>query len=385
MQTGASDYLVKGQINAPLLDRAIRYSMKHALDLSELVEQRENFKVLFNSTFEGIVVHQDGLIVDANEAMGSIFGIHPSEVMNTSLYDYVKPDFSEELKNQLSSKDEIQAEVIGIKRDGSEIFLSLWIKTIILKGKPIGLMAVRDLTLQKQMEAQILQQDRLAALGLLASSLAHEIGTPLGIIRGRAEMASKTDDVKLRGTMELITSQIDRISKLVNSLLHIARGNNSEHVVDVDLVSVIRDVSSLMSHELVRRGIELKVEVPEGMTVRAESGPLGQVFLNLLVNSVHAIEEAQKFNGGKVHFVSIEANQKKDKVQIRVGDTGTGISEKNLRDIFKPFFTTKEIGSGTGLGLATSYKLLQSWGGSVTVESKLGEGATFTINLIPGA
>ena len=235
------------------------------------------------------------------------------------------------------------------------------------------------------MEAQILQQDRLASLGLLASSLAHEIGTPLGVIRGRAEMAAKTNDEKLKSTMELIITQIDRVSKLVNSLLHLARGKQSEFATDVDLSSVVSDVVNLMSYELSRKGIALEVSIPSGLRVRAEVGPLGQVFLNLFVNAVHAIEEVQKQGDKRSHRVSVTAYATDDKTEVKVCDSGSGISAANMRQMFKPFFTTKEIGVGTGLGLATSYKLMQSWGGSISAESKEGEGTCFALKLLRGS
>lgn len=284
MQIGAADYLVKGQLTAPLLERSIRYSMKHALDMEEL---REN-------------------------------------------------------------------------------------------------------------KAQILQQDRMASIGLLASSLAHEIGTPLGIIRSRAELVEKkatlTDTQKqnLNQDMQSIITQIDRITKLVNSLLNLAREKQSEHAQAVDLNLVIEDVLNLMRYELERKGISIEVSVQKDLLVKAEAGPLGQVFLNLLVNSVHAIEEAKKNGDQNEHKIIFSTDSFADSVEITIQDTGCGIPEKNLSQLFKPFFTTKDIGQGTGLGLATSYKLINSWSGSIVAESHpvssnsspKNTGATFKIKLL---
>lgn len=270
MTTGASDYLVKGQITPDLLDRSLRYSIKHALDLKEI----------------------------------------------------------------------------------------------------------------KEREIQILQQDRLASLGLLASSLAHEIGTPLGVIRGRAEfIVKKSSEDFVKKDMEIIVSQIDRVSKLVNSLLHIARGRHTESVTSISLNQVIQDVLNLMAHELYRKNIKLETDIPENILVKAESGPLGQVILNLLVNSVHAIEE---LGSRPDHRITIKALETGGYVTVSLQDTGCGIPQSNLSQLFKPFFTTKDIGVGTGLGLATSYKLMQSWNGSIQVESLEGHGANFTLKFING-
>lgn len=378
MQSGAADYLVKGQISAPLLERTIRYSIKQALDLRELTEQKENFQTLFNSTFEGIVVHRNGKILDANAATCEIFKADTSRIIDASLHDFIRSDFHAELDQQLSTGRDIKMEAVGLAQDGSELYVSITSRTVNLKGNWASLIAFRDLTQRKQMEAQLLQQDRLASLGLLASSLAHEIGTPLGIIRGRAEMVQKSADEKTKQTMDLIVSQIDRIAKLVNSLLHIARGRQSESTSDVRLKDVLDDVTNLISHELSLKGIGLNIHIDGDFTVRAEAGPLGQVFLNLLVNAIHAIEAVKEKRAGAI---SILATKSGKEATIAIQDTGTGISEKNISRLFQPFFTTKDIGLGTGLGLATSYKLVHSWGGSIQVQSKEGTGSTFTVSL----
>jgi PAS domain S-box-containing protein len=381
MQSGAADYLVKSEIAPPILERSIRYSVKHAFDMRELSEQRESFKTLLNSTFEGIVVHKNGVVLDANAAAGEIFGVSPQDLVEKSVLDFIRQDFRFAAKSFLEAPDETAFEAIAVRSDGQDIFIRLLSRKIEMNGQPLAILAIRDLTVQKQMEAQILQQDRLASLGLLASSLAHEIGTPLGVIRGRAELIARSTDPKIKSTMELITTQIDRVSKLVHSLLHIARGKQSEFATDVDLSTVIADVSNLMCHELQRKSIEFRVEDTDHRVVRAEPGPLGQVFLNLMVNSVYAIEEAKEGGRQGPHFISIRAEDAGSQIRIAVRDTGCGISEANLRQLFKPFFTTKDIGTGTGLGLATSYKLVQSWGGTMSVESKPGTGTTFIIYL----
>ena len=271
MQFGASEYLVKGQLTAPLLERAVRYSMKHSMDMEELKENK----------------------------------------------------------------------------------------------------------------ALILQQDRLASLGLLASSLAHEIGTPLGIIRSRAELVERraTTNETTKQDMITVVTQIDRIAKLVNSLLHLARGKQSDLAAEVNLSLVVQDVLNLMQHEFDRKGIALHVSVQNHLMVKAESGPLGQVLLNLLVNAVHAIEEAKAEGRTANHQISLTAQSNSSSVELSVEDSGCGIPDKNLSQLFKPFFTTKDIGMGTGLGLATSFKLVHSWNGAIDVISKGTAGTIFKVCL----
>ena len=232
-------------------------------------------------------------------------------------------------------------------------------------------------------KAQILQQDRLASLGLLASSLAHEIGTPLGIIRSRAELAEKkaAENENLKKDMTVIVSQIDRITKLVNSLLHLAREQKSDFIAAVNMDGVLQDVLNLLEHEFGRKSISLNKKIHSNLQVKAEAGPLGQVLLNILINAMHAIEEARQSGSIKNHEVTLSVAEMNDQIEIVISDTGTGISEENQRHLFRPFFTTKDVGQGTGLGLATSYRIVSSWGGSISVQSRLGDGATFRVLL----
>ena len=233
----------------------------------------------------------------------------------------------------------------------------------------------------KQTKAQIIQQDRLASLGLLASSLAHEIGTPLGIIRSRAELAGKRipENPEVQNNLKVVVTQIDRITKLVNSLLHLARGGKSDFATSIELDLVIEDVLNLVEHELGRKGIELKKEITPHCRPKAESGPLGQVLLNLLINAIHAIEDESKKKDKKE--VTLRVEDLESEVRISVIDTGSGISEEIKQELFKPFFTTKPIGHGTGLGLATSYSIVKSWGGTIEVSSEVGVGSCFSVSI----
>ncbi len=382
MQTGASEYLVKSQLTAPLLERSIRYALKNHRDKKALRERERSFSTLLNSTFEGIVVHENGVVREVNAAAGEIFGLPASDLVGKEIWQFLRADFRKQLEGSLS-QFRGRLEGMGLKADGSEIFLELLARTVSLNGKMQTVLAVQDLTERKQMEMQILQQDRLASLGLLASSLAHEIGTPLGVIRGRAEIADSKagNNESLRQDLHIIVSQIDRIAKLVDSLLHLARAKQNELTVQTSILPVVLDVTNLVQHELVRKSIGLKVSVADNLMAKAESGLLGQVFLNLMINAIHAIEQKKKEGESQEHTIEISATENPERVEISITDTGCGISEKNLSQLFKPFFTTKDIGQGTGLGLATSFNIINSWSGNISVKSKVGQGTTFTVSL----
>jgi len=246
----------------------------------------------------------------------------------------------------------------------------------------------QNLATLDEREAEILMQDRLASVGLLASSLAHEIGTPLGVIRGRAEYLAIQiqDSPEVKKNVNIIVSQIDRVSKLIRSLLNLARGDQIRPAGEILLNQVVAEVIDLMGHELRKHSIEIRNEIHHDVLIRvsAEAAPLHQVLLNLLVNSIHAIDTAVQ-QGRKVgHLIRIHVLDLDTQWALDITDTGCGISTKNLKNLFRPFFTTKEIGVGTGLGLVTSYRIIESWGGQIRVESEEGVGTTFRI-LLPKA
>jgi len=383
MNVGAADYLAKDQLTAPLLERTLRYSMKRALDIQEIDERKENFKILFNSTFEGIAIHNCGIIADVNDSFCDIFGKSRSLLINTQLKELVRNDYQQFCEEKFNSENWETFECIAQRGDESEISIEASSRKIKLKDKNYSLIAIRDFTYRKQMEAKILQQDRLASLGLLASSLAHEIGNPLGVIRGRAQLAkNKTNgNSSLESDMDTIAVQIERISQLVNSLLHLARNKKTQNVEKVSFLQVIDGVYDLVKFELKKKNIEFEVRVSSDVFVMSESSQLSQVFLNLIINSIHAIEEAKEKGIKRNHKILIGENTSNQLVKIFVQDTGIGISKENMVELFKPFFTTKGIGLGTGLGLATSFKLVESWGGLLSATSSIEQGAEFILTL----
>jgi|GEM_PF-1621371 len=381
MEAGAADYLDKSQLTPEILGRTIRYTLKQADDLIRLQEQTNNFRVLFNSTFEGILVHENDLVLDANQASGEIFGLSPKELVGRKISSLLCFDEQRSLQNALEQSVKKRVEVRAYHQE-QEIPIELSTREVSFRGRNVYLTTVQDLRERKQFEAQLLQQDRLASLGLLASSLAHEIGTPMGVIRGRAEMvALSSESESVKKPMAMIISQIDRITNLMNSVLQLARGQQTETILDVDVRAVLNDVLQLLNHEFQKRSVAIKVNLPASPIVRAEAGPLGQVFLNLLMNALHAIDDARKRSQSNADSVSIDATETGPMLELRIQDSGTGIPPKNLSSLFKPFFTTKPLGSGTGLGLAICYKILQSWGGSIHAESPAGSGAVFVLKI----
>ena len=246
--------------------------------------------------------------------------------------------------------------------------------------------SIRYALYREQMKNQILIQDRLSSIGLLSSGVAHDIGTPLTVIRMRAQMLQRSlpDHPSAQKDLNIIIDQTDRVSILVRSLLNLARGDRSESIEDISLSDSVSNVIHLMKHEFDRIGIhvEKRISDNEKALIRGETEKLHQVILNLTVNATHAINEAiQKGRPGN-HFIYFSIEQDERSWMLIVTDSGTGISKENLAKMFKPFFSTKAPSMGTGLGLTTSTWIIQSWGGTIEVESVENVETTFRIRLL---
>jgi PAS domain S-box-containing protein len=237
------------------------------------------------------------------------------------------------------------------------------------------LIIIDNITDRVRLEDQLIQNDKLTSIGLLAAGVAHEVNTPLAVISSYSQMLRKQispEDSRYK-LLEKITKQTFRASEIVNNLLNFSRTNATEFT-DVNVHQIIRDTIALMEHQLksarIRVEQDFRAECP--MTF-GNAGKLQQVFLNLFVNARDAMPE-----GGELRVVTDTLNSK---IEVLVQDSGTGISRENITKIYDPFFTTKKPGKGTGLGLSVSYGIVQEHGGTISVESKAGVGTSFRLEL----
>jgi len=239
-----------------------------------------------------------------------------------------------------------------------------------------------------QMKMQSISQDRMASIGLIASSLAHEIGTPLGVIRGRAELlAMQTqDNPAIRANVDVITAQIDRVSGLIRSLLNLARGDHSEKIGPTSLNEALHNVLALLGHELEKQNIRVENHVLDEVpiVIYGQAEKLQQILLNLIVNAIHAIKKTRESDPRHAGVVRVSCHDRGARYVVEITDTGCGISDVSMGNLFRPFFSTKNPGEGTGLGLATALWIVESWSGTIEAESQEGRGATFRVLLAKG-
>jgi signal transduction histidine kinase len=216
--------------------------------------------------------------------------------------------------------------------------------------------------------------ERLASVGAIAAGLAHEIGTPMGIIRGHAELLEDfVDGEDGQSRLEIIVEQIDRISNIMQGLLNLARPAEVNREV-VELGALLDAVLSFIASKAERQGIEVVRRYDEVPELRGDTDRLQQLFLNLILNAFDAMEE-----GGRLE-VGISRSGPRH-VSVRILDDGVGISPADLRLIFDPFFTTKRAGQGSGLGLVVAQEIARDHGGEIEASSVLRVGTEFSILL----
>ena len=219
-----------------------------------------------------------------------------------------------------------------------------------------------------ELERRLLHSDRLATIGSLAAGLAHEIGTPMGVIRGRAEYLahSKMEPQKTAEGLDIIIGQIDRITSIVRMLLDYSRYRESLKMT-ADLRPIVQRSIHLIETEATKRGVRVRTETgDQPLLIDCDPDQLQQVFVNLGINAL----DAMRVTGGALTVrARTEHNNGGARVVVVFEDTGPGIPEANRGRIFDPFFTTKEPGQGTGMGLAVCQTIVQSHDGEITFES----------------
>ena len=233
---------------------------------------------------------------------------------------------------------------------------------------------------------QLRHADRLKTVGRLASGMAHELGTPLNVVSGRAQLiaSGRLDDQQIRDSAVVIKSEADRMATIIRQLLDFARRRTPQRT-QVDLRDVVAGATELLRTLSRQRNVELVVSDSEAMPANVDAAQIQQVVTNLIVNAIHASDDGSQV---RVSLAAREAVPPADENAsaglyccIVVEDAGAGISEEDMPYLFEPFFTTKPVGEGTGLGLSVSYGIVEDHDGWIDVESRPGEGSRFTVYL----
>ncbi len=372
-----SGYVAVAIENALLLEEQAR----RATELARLKEFNEN---IIESISVGVMVlNLRGRITNWNGALEQIYGLKREEAIDRRITEVFQSEMLRALRDLMERSEWRRGEPANIYKfrarsaDGRDLTLNISLAALQTKTAEIegSLVAIEDVTARVGLEEQLQQSDKLSSIGLLAAGVAHEVNTPLAGISSYSQMLMQQipDTDPRHQLLEKIHRQTSRASSIVNNLLNFSRVTEARYA-PVDLNRVIDDTIQLLDAQLRNTEIEVVRRYADGLPLAFGDGPkLQQVLMNLIINARDAMPQ-----GGTLE-ISTEWDE--DSVVIAVRDTGLGIAPEHLAKIYDPFFTTKQIGKGTGLGLAVSYGIIRDHGGHIDVESKPGEGARFQITL----
>jgi signal transduction histidine kinase len=233
---------------------------------------------------------------------------------------------------------------------------------------------------------QLRHADRLVTVGRLAAGIAHELGTPLNVIQGRAKMVA-TREVEGEAALEsasVVVTQAERMAAIIRHLLDFAR-RRAPRRSPTDLAALVRQTVELLTPLARKRGVTVAVQAADPVTIEVDSGQLQQALTNLVVNAIQATpgrgEVRVSLGKERADPPPDHGGDEAEWLTLSVADDGEGIAPENFDRIFEPFFTTKDVGEGTGLGLPVSYGIVKEHGGWIAVQSAPGKGSRFTIFL----
>jgi len=386
----ADGHEVYAEVSSSVVDlgdkRVIQTIMRDVSQRRKLEQQILLSKQRLQAAFDGIqdmiaVVDGQHTIIMANRHLAERCHVPPSELVGSPCY--------QALFKRSSPCDDCPAmrvlragEAQFEERENGEEIFHLWCYPMPgLDGRPeLVVEHVKDVTEQKRIEQHLIQSEKLATVGMLSSGIAHELRNPLNIIESARYYLQETltnADVEVQAKLEMIRRNVRRAATIINNLLEFSRRSEHEREL-VDVCRVIDGTLALLEKELASRQIRLMREpTAEGLLPRVcfNVDSLKQVFLNIILNAIQAMPE-----GGVLEIVSRVAEDGRW-VEVDVRDTGCGMTPEEVKRLFTPFYTTKKVGEGTGLGLYISRSIIRRYGGDIAVQSEPGRGSTFTVRL----
>ncbi len=360
-----------------------------AIRNAELFQQnrtiKEQWEAVFHAISDGISIHdREFRIVQANQALADLLGVSRKELIGQTCYqlfhhcDAPVPGcpLVSTLDSAAPSSLELEEAVLG------GVFKIRTYPVMDNDHLPVGgVHIVHDITEEKRIQRQMMQMEKLSAIGELVSGVAHELNNPLTAILGYSQLLqSRNVDEGTKTDLKRIEQQAQRSARIIQNLLTFARQHEPRQE-PVEINDLLLRTIALKSYELRTENIELVSELSSGLpSLLADPYQLQQVFLNLINNAHQAMVEAHQGTKVVVRTEALET-AKGRRVRISFYDDGPPIPSSVAGRIFDPFFTTKEVGKGTGLGLSISYGIIQEHKGDIWMESPPGEGPTFYIEL----
>ncbi|MDQ3181459.1 MAG: ATP-binding protein [Acidobacteriota bacterium] len=330
-----------------------------------------------------IAVDEDGRITRCNSTFEAMMDLSREQTIGKLVEDIFDENFALNLENILGKSRWHLTEIRNAYKlfttntHGKPLIINVAVAPLrsVTHNQTGAIIVLENVTSRIKLEETLQQSEKLSSIGLLAAGVAHEVNTPLTGVSSYTQMLlgmiPETDPK--HALLQKVQKQTDRASNIVGNLLNFSRTGNATEFTEININKLLDDTLQLLEPQMRKSNIEViknYADIPP--KIFGNAGKLQQVFTNLIINARDAM-----IGGGKITLTTAFENE--DGAVIKVSDTGSGIEPENLNKIYDPFFTTKDVGSGTGLGLAVSYGIVQEHAGIIEAQSELGHGTTFRL------
>ncbi|HOW43268.1 MAG TPA: ATP-binding protein [Candidatus Omnitrophota bacterium] len=399
--TGPYGYILKPFEEREIVSGIETALYKHKME-NRIRESEEKYRTLVESLQQAIVtVDRNGVVLFLNNEGAKELGGKPADYIGKTMHEIFPQEYAD---NQLKWVQQVIDSDQGMTGESETIVggRKRWYQTSIQPLKhhsgmiTVALVVANDISERKQAEQalqeaykklqdtqqQLIHSSKMTAMGQLAAGISHELNQPLTGIRGFAQVALLDIEPqhKVRADLQKIVDQTERMEKIIQNVRSFARKTDFK-VQACDLNRAVEDSLSLLKAQLKVHNIRMRVELqPDLPHVLGDLNQLQQVLINLITNARDAIESVKRPEPGEI-LVRTVGLQQAHAAQLQVADNGCGIPQEQMESIFNPFFTTKSPSGGLGLGLSIVYRIIENHKGSISVESVVGKGTTFTILL----
>jgi len=358
--------------------RAVVAQVGVALENARLVELLSSAKREWEQTVDAIsqaicIVDADGVVRRANRVFAELVQAAVTAIPGRPWLSLLPPAWAEPVGRAVTERAPSTADLRLAER-------ALLLTAIPLAEPGAAVLVFEDQTDKRRLQEQLIQSEKMSAIGQLIAGVAHDLNNPLASVVGFSDFLSETGDLPqaLAEPLQVIRQEAERAATIVKNLLSFARSQEAERKVQ-SIEAILASTLALLRNQLMAHKVEATLEVDEGLPdLEVNENQIKQVFVNLINNAAQAVASVHR--SGRIW---VTARRWLDGVAVSVADNGPGISEDIAQRVFEPFFTTKREGEGTGLGLSISQGIVKEHGGRITLDARPGTGATFTVEL-PG-
>ena len=358
--------------------------------LKDLAASNDRFQLLFNSTFEGVFVHEEARVVSVNEALARLLGYRRDELLGRSALDFIHPSDHAVVLERMALESIPPYEVRGVRKDGTTVDIEVRGKSFQWEGRAARLVTVQNIADRKKAGTEkvkaLAMTENVRIRDEFISIASHELKTPLSSLALQAQMIERDlksgklgvdTSGKLAFAVQVFGRQVHRLTELVDAMLDVSRISTGRLTIErapMDFAECVREVVVALRPETVSGEARISIEGPDHLLIHADRARVCQVIENLLTNAI-------KY--GERRPIQVSFLARKHELELQVIDKGIGIAIEYQARIFERFeraISAQKI-SGLGLGLYISRKIVEAHGGSIEVESELGRGAVFRVRL----